>query len=73
MSDNEMYTCIESGMICVAACGVCCGHCSNGEENPDADLVSNDEDTCYCFHLHYHHQSIYVYVNPSARFISYIT
>ena len=46
MSDNEMYTCIESGMICVAACGVCCGHCSNGEEKPDADLVSNDEDTC---------------------------
>ena len=42
VSDNEMYTCIESGMICVAACGVCCGHCSNGEEKPDADLVSNE-------------------------------
>ena len=39
-------SCVKSGMICVAACGVCCGHCCNGEEKPDSNLASDEEDTC---------------------------
>ena len=31
-------------MLCVSACGVCCGHCDNGTDNIDAEeLIGSDE------------------------------
>ena len=31
-------SCMKAGMSCVSACGVCCGHCSNGDtEEGDSD------------------------------------
>lgn len=38
-------SCIKSRMTCVAACGVCSGHCSNGGEKSDAELSSDEDDT----------------------------
>ncbi len=34
-------SCIRAGMSCVSACGVCCGHCSNGV---DVEEVDSDEE-----------------------------
>lgn len=34
-------SCMKAGMLCVSACGVCCGHCSNGA---DAEELGSDEE-----------------------------
>ena len=34
-------SCMRAGMSCVSACGVCCGHCSNGV---DVEEVDSDEE-----------------------------
>ena len=34
-------SCMKAGMSCVSACGVCCGHCSNGADVVD---VGSDEE-----------------------------
>ena len=34
-------SCMKAGMSCVSACGVCCGHCSNGA---DMEEVDSDEE-----------------------------
>ena len=37
-------SCMKAGMSCVSACGVCCGHCSNGSdtEEPSSDKEETD-------------------------------
>ena len=37
--------CLKDGMTCVAACGVCAGHCSNGEINYLEELPSDEDET----------------------------
>ena len=35
-------SCVKAGMSCVSACGMCCGHCSNGAS--EVDIRSDDEE-----------------------------
>ena len=37
-------SCMKVGMSCVSACGVCCGHCSNGADTIDMEELSSDEE-----------------------------
>ena len=37
-------SCMKYRMLCVSACGVCCGHCDNGSDSIDAEEIGSDED-----------------------------